>query len=107
MLGTLDSSPRKLVCTWGLCSRLCYSIYFSHLYKTLNKAIEANPPSLWLLSLGGRQWRRGMRETQRDSEGQSRGWPVRKSGGKQEAVERTAERPSRGWLLESLLFVRQ
>lgn len=48
-----------------------------------------------------------MRETQRDSEGQSRGWPVRKSGGKQEAVERTAERPSRGWLLESLLFVRQ
>lgn len=28
------------------------------------KQIEANPPSLWLLSLGGRQWRGGTSEMQ-------------------------------------------
>lgn len=69
-------------------SCLCYSIYFSHLYKTQNKAIEANSQSLWLLSLGGRQCRRG---TQGRHEGpvrsSSRGWLARKLGGKQ-AVER-------------------
>lgn len=42
------------------CSCLCYSIYFSHLHKTLNKAIEANSPGPRLLSLGGKDLRHSM-----------------------------------------------
>lgn len=57
-----DNRPRNP--TWYLggvpCSCLCYSIYFSHLHKTLNKAIEANSPGPRLLSLGGKDLRHSM-----------------------------------------------
>lgn len=68
-MGTLAGSQRNLFGLGGPRSCFCYSIYLVTCIKP-NKAIGANSPRLWLLSLGGRQAARERRE-------ESRVWLVR------------------------------